>query len=128
MDSNELTKIYVCSPYRAITSALAEINVRAAGQYCRFVIECMPQALPIAPHVYFTQFMDDDEPDERARALELGKRLLTECKEIWVFGEHVSDGMAAEITEAGRLQIPIRWFTDTCVERVAKPQEVNDNV
>lgn len=128
MDNNELTKIYVCSPYRATTQADIEINVCAAQQYCRFIIGSTPGALPIAPHIYFTQFMDDDKTDERTAALEFGKRLLAECKEIWVFGSLVSDGMAAEISEAGRLQIPIRWFTEGYKERaVSKPQEVNDD-
>ena len=110
-------KIYVCSPYRDKSQECVEKNIRNAQRYCGAVINSVPEALQIAPHIYFTQFMDDDEEDERAQALELGKYLLAECKEIWVFGERVSEGMAAEITEAGRLGIPIRWFTDTCIER-----------
>ena len=32
--------------------------------------------IPMAPHVYFSQFMDDHNPNDRKRALEMNKKLL----------------------------------------------------
>lgn len=42
--------------------------------------------------------------------------LLGRCEEVWVFGSHISDGMAAEIEKAKRKQIRIRYFTEDCKE------------
>lgn len=128
MDNKELTKIYVCSPCKGIKGdgGILE-NLPKARQYCKFIIQNFPDMLPIAPHLYLTNFMDDSKPNERKLALEFGKHLLAECKEIWVFGYLISDGMAAEITEAGRLQIPIRWFTEECKERAAAELQRQNN-
>lgn len=111
------SKIYVCSPYRAETETEVEQNVKNAQRYCRFVIETLPNTLPVAPHIYLTQFLDDSNSDSRRLALLIDRRLLEECNELWVFGKRVSDGMAAEITEAARMGIPMRWFTEDCKER-----------
>lgn len=46
----------------------------------------------------------------------MGKEFLKICKEVWVFGERVSAGMADEIELANMLGIPIRFFTDECTE------------
>ena len=34
-----------------------------------------------------------------------------ECREVWVFGEIMSEGMCMEIAEADHAGIPIRYFT-----------------
>lgn len=45
--------IYICSPYFGDTKT----NVENAKRYSRFAVD--KHYLPIAPHIYFTQFMDD---------------------------------------------------------------------
>ena len=56
--------------------------------------------MPIAPHLYFTQFMDDNNPTQREKALEFNKVLIDFCDELAVFGDHISSGMAEEIKYA----------------------------
>jgi hypothetical protein len=105
-------KVYVCSPFAARAGHMGETetNVEKALQYCRFALS--RGKFPLAPHCYFPRFMDDDNPSERKLALHFGLRLLGGCREVWVFGERISEGMAGEIAEAKRRGIPVRYYTD----------------
>lgn len=102
--------IYVCSPY----AGDVENNTAAARRYCRFAVES--GFIPIAPHLLFPQFLDDDNPKERELGLFFGNALLSKCAELWVFGDHISKGMKAEIRRATWKGYHIRYFTDTCEE------------
>ena len=42
--------------------------------------------------------------------------LMSKCAEVWVFDEHVSRGMAAEIRNAEEKQRPVCYFTTECEE------------
>ncbi len=98
--------VFICSPY----AGEIRKNERRARKYCKFAVE--QNCIPVAPHLLFPQFLDDREPEERALGLRMGCVLLTKCAELWVFGEHVTDGMALEIEKAERRLIPIRYFTE----------------
>ena len=110
MDDNEQNwykKVYICSPYRGYTFS----NAEAAQQFCKWAA-FEKDVLPVAPHIYFTQFFEDDVPEQRKIGMDMGIQWLNECSEIWVLGETLSDGMAREIAEAGRLGLPIRFFAE----------------
>lgn len=97
--------VYICSPCRGDI----EKNIIKAQGYCREAVELFPDVIPIAPHVYFTQFLDELNPDERALGMEMGIALLDICDEIWVYGiENPSEGMSREIEYAKEHEIPIR--------------------
>ena len=97
--------VYICSPYAGDT----EKNTENARKYSRFAVDM--HCLPITPHIYFTQFMNDDISEERDTALFMNIILLSKCAELWVFGSYISPGMKAEIDRAKRKHIPIRYFT-----------------
>lgn len=97
--------IYVASAY----AGDIEQNVENAKKYCVHVIN-EENAIPIAPHLLFTQFLDDEVPADRKLGLDLGLALLEYCDEIWVFGD-VNKGMKLEIDKAKEIELPIRWFT-----------------
>lgn len=103
--------IYVCSPYRGNV----EHNTARARRYCRFVYT--EGAVPLAPHLLNTQFLDENLPEEREAGLKLGLQLLEHCDELWLFGDRLSEGMEAELTEAHRMKMKIKYFTDKCQER-----------
>ena len=103
-------QIYVCSPFAGDT----ELNVLRAQRYCRFVVS--KGYMPLAPHLHFPQFMDDDDQQERELGLTFALILLGICHEIWVFGGKVTDGMAREINEAKKRAIPIWYFNESCEE------------
>ena len=103
-------KIYICSPYKGNT----ERNTARAKIYCRFAFES--GHVPIAPHLYFPQFLDDGDKNERAAGIRYGLEQLWQCREVWVFGAIISDGMRAEIELAKDLKIPIKYFDSDMVE------------
>lgn len=95
---------YICSPCRGDY----EKNITKAQEYCREAL--LEGLLPIAPHVYFTQFIDDTHPKERKRGLLCGLQLLRRCQLIRVYGCRVSSGMFDEIQLAGVLGIEIEVY------------------
>ncbi|EJP31987.1 hypothetical protein HMPREF1147_1591 [Selenomonas sp. FOBRC9] len=48
--------------------------------------------------------------------MDMNFELLRLCGEVWAFGERITEGMAAEIAHAERLQKNIRYFTTKCEE------------
>ena len=102
--------VYVCSSL----SGDAERNAESARRYCRFAVDS--GCIPLAPHLYFPQFMDDGNRAERDLALFMDIVLLSKCSKLWVFGSHISKGMSIEIEKARHKSQPIRWFTADCKE------------
>ena len=102
--------VYICSPLSGNIAA----NQRSARRYCRFAVD--GGYIPLAPHLYFPQFMDDGSGAERDLALFMDLVLLSKCDQLWVFGDRVSKGMSIEIEKAKRKSQPIRWFTADCKE------------
>ncbi|MBR3043171.1 MAG: DUF4406 domain-containing protein [Oscillospiraceae bacterium] len=102
--------VYICSPYSGDT----EKNTANARRYSRFAVD--RHYLPITPHIYFTQFMDDNIPEERETAIFMNWVLMSKCVELWVFGENISPGMKAEIERAKRKHMKIRYFTEDLEE------------
>jgi len=105
--------VYICSPL----SGAVELNQENARRYCRFAVES--GYIPLAPHIYFTQFMYDRIAKERELALFMDIVLLSKCSELWVFGDTISKGMAIEIEKAKRKGQPIRYFTNELKEVTA---------
>ena len=105
--------VYICSPYSGDTAW----NVANAQKYSRFAVDC--HCVPITPHIYFTQFMNDDDPEERRLALFMNIILMTMCTELWVFGSEITEGMRAELRQAKRKNMRIRYFSEE-LEEVCK--------
>jgi len=102
--------VYICSPL----AGEMERNQENARRYCRFAVA--QGYIPIAPHLLLPQFLDDTNPAERELAMQMNMALLSKCAELWVFGDHISKGMAVEIGKAKRKKQPIRYFTTECKE------------
>jgi len=102
--------VYICSPFAGDVVK----NQEHARTYCRFAVET--GYIPIAPHIYFTQFMNDNDRKERDLALFMDIVLLSKCAELWVFGEKITNGMSIEIEKAKRKGQLIRYFTESCEE------------
>ena len=103
-------KVYVCSPFKGDINK----NVGNARKYCRFVY--LKGSIPIAVHLLFPQFMDDNNPNERKRAIDMGVELLSICNELWVFGTTLSEGMKMELKAALNLKIRVRFFDENYIE------------
>ncbi|OLR68860.1 hypothetical protein BIV19_15455 [Intestinimonas butyriciproducens] len=64
-------------------------------------------------HAFLPYLLDDGVPEERALAVEFGKKLLALCTRLVVYGSRVSAGMQGEIAMAEQLGIPIYYRTET---------------
>lgn len=97
-----MKKVYICSPCRGDYTN----NIQRAKEYSRTA--AMQGCIPITPHIYLTQFMDDAVPAERELALSFGRELVLLCDELWAFGlDKPTEGMAAEIELAQQAGIPV---------------------
>ena len=104
--------VYICSPY---SQGSININIEKARKYSRFAVD--KHYLPITPHIYFTQFMDDTISEERETAVFMNFVLMSKCVELWVFGDTISAGMKVEIERAERKHMKIRYFTEELEEK-----------
>lgn len=102
-----MTRVFICSPYTADTPEGIAANVQRARDFCRMAVTMGVR--PFAPHLFYTQFLDDGHPVERAAGMKMGVRDLCACDELWCFGP-ASDGMQKELNTAAVAQIPIRYF------------------
>lgn len=102
--------VYICSPYSGDTAT----NVKKARDFCRFAIR--KNYIPLAPHLLFPQFMDDNNPKDRELAMLMNMVLLGKCNELLVFGSTISDGMAQEIEKAKKRRQLIKYFNEELQE------------
>lgn len=102
--------VFICSPFAGDIAG----NTLKAIRYMRFAVA--RGAIPFAPHLLYPQVFDEADSEEREIGLSLGVTWLQRCDELWVFGQHISDGMAREISRAMRITIPIRYFDEICEE------------
>lgn len=97
-----MKKVYICSPCRGDY----ENNIQRAKEFSRAAVE--RGCIPVTPHIYLTQFMDDTVPAERELGLSIGRELVLMCDELWAFGlDCPTAGMAAEIELARERGIPV---------------------
>lgn len=103
--------VYICSPF----SGNVQENIGNARRYCRFAVD--KGYIPIAPHLLFPQFLNDNDMIEREMGIHFGNVLMSHCAEVWVFGEYISSGMSAEIERAKRKGYKLRYFSSDLKER-----------
>ena len=111
---------YGCSPFghNPLTGQVATADEMAAHtalaqQLARAIWE--DGYLPIVPHLYAPQFLDDHEPAERAYAIQWGLELLGRCEVLYVYDAvPPTSGMQYEIAWAREHGIPRRrWRPET---------------
>lgn len=98
-----MKRVFICSRYAGDVKK----NVETAKRLCR---KATGEGLaPFAPHLLYTLFLNDDEPEEKLLGLECGKAFLDKCDELWFYiGDGVSANMRHERDHALNLGIPVR--------------------
>ena len=87
--------VYICSPYRGDTAR----NIEYAKELTRAAVAA--GYAPITTHLYLTQALNDDNPEERKTGMAAGAQILHYCRYILVGGRYgVSEGMKKEISQA----------------------------
>ena len=103
--------VFVCSPLRGdrpYTTAKFNKNLRNAAKYSARVVQ--EGHTPITPHLYFSSFLDDHKLEDRRKAKEMARELLTRCDEVWVFADSgISEGMKSEINLASEIGKAVRY-------------------
>lgn len=99
--------VYIASAFAGDT----DTNTRRAQGYCRFAVSM--GYIPVAPHLHYPQFMDDDDKDQRKLGLFFALVLLGKCDELWVFGKP-TEGMSREIAKAKKREMPIKYHNNKC--------------
>jgi len=94
--------IYVASPY----AGDIEKNTEFAKKACRHTME--QGHVFFCPHLMYPNILDDNKPEERNHAINMGLEVLKKCDELWCYGEKISHGMNLEIQEAKKQGISIR--------------------
>lgn len=101
-----MKKVYICSPYRAKDDAELDRNVEYAQGLTRKAI--MAGLVPITPHLYMTQCLDEDKQEEREAGLAAGLELLKGCDFVIAGVKYgISEGMSREIQTADKLGIEV---------------------
>ena len=118
-----MRKIYICSALRGAM----EDNIRKARSYCEYVVR-EHQMIPIAPHIYLTQFLNDENAEDREFGLKAGLSLLSECDELWYFGDQVTRGMADEICYAHGYDIPVKYVPEHQYENYLSERKITNEI
>lgn len=95
-----MDKVYIISRYRAFTERGMEFNRKVARYFCRQVI--LEGKIPVAPHLFYTQFLDDSQENERQIGIDIGIKELCEADEFLmvIIDGQISEGMQREIRQA----------------------------
>lgn len=124
-------KVYICSPFRPTNPnpilAANELidNLKLAKDACTFA--ALRGCDPVAPHLFYPQFLNDNDSTERALGMELGIKAVRACDELWIISPRISSGMSAEIKTAKQLGIPVLVFTSAGFREYRGNGEITDN-
>lgn len=107
---------YICSPY----AGNVKENKQYARDLCRAAIE--EGYAPVAPHLYITEVVNDDNPDERKTGLDAAIGILSGCNVIFVgCDKGISAGMEKEINLARLQGKPIYLLSGTLAKKDYTP-------
>ena len=97
-----MEKVYIISRYSAKTWHERRFNKEVTKYYCRRIAEAGKR--PVAPHLFYTQFMDDDDPKARRLGRDFAIKDLDECDSflLVIVDGVISSGMRGEIEHVTR--------------------------
>lgn len=115
-----MLRVFVCSPLRGDIVK----NQELCRKLCHEVIK--QGHAPWAPHLFYTQFLNDGDATERNTGIAAGISWLGQADQVWVFAEtfeECSSGMRMEIERALKFSIPpdVIYMPD-CWQKYPRPQ------
>ena len=112
-----MMKIFICSPYQGNI----EENKKKAAYYAKIVAKS--GNVPVAPHIYFPNFLDEKNSNERMTGIEMGLELMDTCDMVYVFGFEITEH-AKEMKKPVRLYD--RNFEQICVKTLPIDDRASD--
>lgn len=100
--------LYVCSPYRG--------EIRRNKEYARELTRAAINSgfAPVTVHLYLTEVLDDNNPQERSQGMAAGQDIMKQCSYILVGAKYgLSEGMREEITLAVRKGLIMLYEKDS---------------
>ncbi len=98
--------VYICSPYRADTKEQLKKHVKYAKRLSRDWV--LKGFSVITPHLYYTNFLDDNDKLQREIGLTSARELILKCDFIVAGVKYgISSGMAAEMAFAKQHNIGV---------------------
>ena len=100
-------KVYISSCFSADTEERFKHRVDVVKKYCKIVADCGD--FPIAPYLYFPQFLNDFEREGRSLQLRMAMEALRHADHLLAIVENgiIGPGMDQEMREAVKLGIPV---------------------
>ena len=88
------------------------------------------EVIPFAPYLPTLKILDDENPVERAIGIELNKIYFVRhlFDELWIYGDHVSNGVKAEIDLALKLGIQVRPISNAAFSYMKRRLEDKKNI
>lgn len=106
--------VILCSAYRGDT----ENNTRIAKMLCHLILKKF-KVFAFAPHLYFTQFLDDENQEDRELGIGIFKEYAKRFDELWVYTyegpeealkQGITEGMQKEIDMAKKMGLPVKYM------------------
>jgi len=109
--------LYIASPLRGDV----EQNIQNAMRYCEKAIR--EGYIPLAPHVMYQGLFNDEIPEEREAALDIGLRMLEKCSRMWICGDRISEGMRGEMNLAKEKGIPVEEKPESFLWKLSRRKD-----
>ncbi len=99
--------VYIATPYRAETKHQFEEQLKYTKYLAREQVQHGNDV--IVPHLYYPQFLNDDDEVERNLGMLSAKNVIRKCDLVLVGLKHgISSGVRAEMIFAEQHNIPLR--------------------
>lgn len=95
----KMKKVFICTPFRQRELKNDILQVR---KMC--ILALKKGCIPYSPQLYCSQFL----PLGSTAGTLLSQMWLSECNELWIIGEKITEEMRHEIETAERLGIPVQ--------------------
>ncbi len=97
--------VYICSPYRADTKKQLKKHIKYAKKLSREWV--LKGYSVITTHLYYTNFLDDNDELQREMGLSSARDLILKCDFVVAGLKYdISAGMGAELNFANQHNIP----------------------
>lgn len=104
IDLSDVQFAFVCSPFSGDVAS----NLVYAKDCAKLTLSM--GYVPVAPHMYYPQFLDDNDEYERDLGLQLGRQAMLErcCCCLCFEDNGISEGMKGDIAFAQENNIPVK--------------------
>jgi len=99
--------IYFAHPLGAPTPEGVTANIARAKRWVRWIYDNFPDVAVVADWLITVEVLDDFNPEHRKHGMEMNKAIIPCCKEFWMCGGRVSNGMQDESVVAIAAQLRI---------------------